>query len=574
MNENQMDISAQQRIDELEQKIALLERENKRTSRQLTSLQGLVERNKLMSQTQQKLSATIQAARSKQEEYMNLLLANCPDVILMFDEEDRLAYCTDEFLRRINLRSFAPINGCEFSVLFGDYMSAAWRQILGDAIRKAKSDRVVVEIDSLLGRSDLGRPQRNYSVQVTPMIGDHGEAVGSMALLHDQTEIISTRDQAEYASRAKSDFLATVSHEIRTPMNAVIGISDMLKKTELTAEQHDHLSNIQNSSYVLLNLINDILDISKIEAGKFELVRDYFHLGHLLESLKMTFEVMMEQRNLHFHCEFAKNLPEVVYGDEKRLRQVLTNLLTNAQKYTESGSVWFRAKCLADGALKFEVEDTGIGIRKEDIPRLCNAFEQLDQVRNKKVIGTGLGLAIASNLCKMMDGVVEVESEYGKGSVFSVTVRLGRGTMEDLAAEIAMSDLQFVAPKARVLLVDDIEINLVIASAMLSEYEITPDEAVNGIKALEMVEKNNYDLILMDHMMPEMDGIEATRLIRAMDGKRATVPIIALTANAVSSAVVTFLSNGFNDFVSKPIDKLQLARCLYKWLPPHRVQTK
>ena len=565
--------SIRQRIDEMEAEILRLGRENKRANRQLTALQAIVDKNKSISQSQAKLSATIQAARSKQEKYMHLLLANCPDIIMMFDEEDRLAYCTDAFLTYTGVRNFGLISGMHCAEIFRRYTNPVWEPILVAAIAQSKRERITLTIERMEGGTDL--PElRTYSAQVSPMVDDGDVALGSMMLLHNQTEILKAKDQAERASNAKSDFLATVSHEIRTPMNAIIGISNILKKTSLTQEQLMHLENIQNSSYVLLNLINDILDISKIEAGKLELIHDYFSLRNLLDSLSATFIVMSEQSGLRFVCEFADDLPEVLCGDEKRLRQVLTNLLTNAQKYTEEGYVWFRAMRIEGGKLRFEVQDTGVGIREEDLPRLYNSFEQLDLVRNKKVVGTGLGLAIASKLCQLMDGAISVESEYGRGSIFAVTVSIPEGQLSDLEEEISMKDIRFTAPTARVLLVDDIDINLMIARAMLEDYDIVPDEAINGVKALDMVIGHEYDLIFMDHMMPEMDGIEATNLIRQMDGYAKTVPIVALTANAVSSAVETFMRNGFNDFVSKPIDPAELSRCLYKWLPEALIEMK
>ena len=563
---NDHDEAMRQRIEQLEAEILHIERENKKANRQLATLRAVVEKNKSISQTQAKLSATIQAARSKQEKYMNLLLENCPDIIMMFDEEDRLAYCTDAFLARANLRNFGLINGYHCSEIFRRYTSPTWERVLCDAIAEAKREQQTVFVGRLEGHVDEFS-ERKFSVSVTPMIGEGDVAVGSMLLLHDQTEILLAKDLAERANNAKSDFLATVSHEIRTPMNAIIGLSNMLKKTQLSEEQIEHLGNIQNSSYVLLNLINDILDISKIEAGKLELVCDYFSLTGLMRSLGATFMVMATQVGLEFVCEFATDLPTVLYGDEKRLRQVLTNLLTNAQKYTESGTVWFRAMRIEGDRLRFEVQDTGVGIRAEDMPRLYNSFEQLDQVRNKNVVGTGLGLAIASKLCKLMDGTISVESEYGVGSVFSVEVSIVEGALKDLGEEISVGDVHFSAPNARVLLVDDIEINLLIASSLLNEYGIVPDEATNGLKALEKVRENRYDIIFMDHMMPEMDGVGATKCIRKMPGYTQTVPIVALTANAVSEAVKTFMESGFTDFVSKPIDAQELSKCLYKWLP-------
>jgi CheY-like chemotaxis protein len=359
-------------------------------------------------------------------------------------------------------------------------------------------------------------------------------------------------------------------------MNAIIGIANILRSTHLDNAQMEYLKGIQNSSNTLLNLINDILDFSKIEAGKLELVPEYFDLPELLRHLKTMFELMFTQKSLYFTCIFDPRLPRVVLGDEKRVGQILTNILNNAYKYTQRGGVTFRVGRDRDsGEFVFEVADTGIGIREDAISRLFTAFEQLDLVRNKKVVGTGLGLAITKRLCGIMSGTISPRSEYGKGSVFTVRLPLAAGGEEDLPAEEGGGDaITFTAESARVLLVDDIQINLEVAKFMLNAFGIEPDLASSGAQAISLVMENHYDLILMDHMMPDMDGVEATGVIRALGGACAAVPIVALTANAVSGAKEMFLKNGFTGFLSKPMDNSELARGLQKWLPSDRIIRK
>jgi CheY-like chemotaxis protein len=411
-----------------------------------------------------------------------------------------------------------------------------------------------------------------------------------MVVFYDATDLLIAKREAENANKAKSDFLATVSHEIRTPMNAIMGITTMMSATTLTGEQQNYLKNIQNSSNVLLTLINDILDFSKIEAGKLELIPEYFRLRSLLHHLQEMFELLFPEKGLSFKCIYSDDLPEVVFGDEKRIGQIITNIINNALKYTRSGGVIFNVTRTAGNAddedlISIAVEDTGIGIKEDAIPRLFTAFEQLDLVRNKKVQGTGLGLAITKRLCAMMSGEIKVESVYGKGSVFTVTLPLKRGRVEDLNQEELMV-IPFTAPRARVLLVDDIEINLDVASFLLSSFEIKSDTARSGSESIEKVKDQSYDLILMDHMMPEMDGVEAVRIIRDLEAKRfgspefaqqtpeqfKPVPIIALTANAISGAREMFLANGFNGFLSKPMDQKALAETLLRWLPEELVE--
>jgi CheY-like chemotaxis protein len=358
----------------------------------------------------------------------------------------------------------------------------------------------------------------------------------------------------------------------------------MMAATELSCEQQNYLKNIQNSSNVLLTLINDILDFSKIEAGKLELLPEYFSLWGLLRHVHEMFELLFLEKNLSFTCIYSDDLPEVVFGDEKRMGQIIANILNNALKYTREGSVVLKASCVpgtsenvipgqsrdAVSFISIAVEDTGIGIKEDAIPRLFTAFEQLDMVRNKQVQGTGLGLAITKRLCSMMSGEIKVTSEYGKGSVFTIILPLKRGRLEDLPQE-ELRVIPFTAPDARVLLVDDIEINLDIASFLLNTFKINPDTAKSGTESIEKVKKQKYDLILMDHMMPGMDGVEAVRIIRSLGDWCAAIPIIALTANAITGAREMFLANGFSGFLSKPMDHKALAEVLLRFLPEELV---
>jgi signal transduction histidine kinase/CheY-like chemotaxis protein len=547
--------------------------ENKKLKRNLSNIQNIFDANKEIMHAQSRLSSVLSASRKKQEIFLNMLLVHCPDIIMLFDNSGRFAYCTEAFLKTANILNFGLINGRTYQEVFESFSSEPFIKSFDEAFKKAAGISETVLTDGLLDMCGGDNP-RNYTVHIASMRDERGQLGGVIALFHDFTDLLRAKETAEHASRAKSDFLATVSHEIRTPMNAIIGLSNILKKTPLSVDQQTHLHNIQNSSRVLLNLINDILDFSKIEAGKLDLINEYFDIKQLLAHQQSIFHTMFKQKGIKFIYRVEDNFPSVVLGDEKRIGQIFINILNNALKYTSEGHVIFSAKREPDNILSFTVEDTGIGIKEEDLPRLFTAFEQFDKVKNKKTTGTGLGLTITKRLCEMMGGTVSVKSKYGAGAAFTVRLSLPAGTQADLKHENKRALLKFTAPSAKVLLVDDIDINIMVAEAMLGEYGIKPDTALNGAQALEFVQKKDYDIIFMDHMMPEMDGVEATRRIRELGGKYESIPIIALTANAVSGAREMFLTSGFNGFLSKPIDSQKLADCLLKWLPEKAIEHK
>ena len=393
---------------------------------------------------------------------------------------------------------------------------------------------------------------------------------------------------ARAASEAKSRFLASMSHEIRTPMNAIIGMSDLMRTDNLDETQKSFFEDIKKMSRTLLQIINDILDISKIEVGKMELHPIHFNLQELYDNLCSMNRFSAESKDLEFRQSFDAGIPRIVYGDDVRIRQILINLLNNAVKYTRDGFVEFTAgRTEREGKdyLVFTVRDTGIGIRKEDFPRLFGNFQQLDGDENRGIMGTGLGLAITKNLTDMMKGTISFDSEYGKGSVFTVYLPLVEGDPERVERKGVKS--KFIATEdTKVLVVDDSRINLKVALAFLAAHGIRADTAESGEEAIEKVRRTSYDLVFMDHMMPGMDGIETTRRIRALaggeekgkpDGSAAgpsrftALPVIALTANAVSGSRERLLAAGMDDFISKPVDARDLNAKLVKWLKPERI---
>ncbi|MDR0325562.1 MAG: transporter substrate-binding domain-containing protein [Oscillospiraceae bacterium] len=376
-------------------------------------------------------------------------------------------------------------------------------------------------------------------------------------------------EEAENANRTKSAFLANMSHEIRTPMNAVIGMSELLQYEKLNDRQAGYVNDINKSALSLLAIINDILDLSKIESGKLELMPVDYDFQALIDNIASMFTFVAGKKGIAFQVEYEGEPPPYLFGDDIRLKQVLTNVCGNAVKFTDNGAVCLKVINAGD-MIVFEVKDTGKGIKKEDIPGLFDAFRQTDIKKNRGIVGTGLGLSISKVYVEMMGGKILVESEYGKGTVFTIAIPLILGSAEGVKADSLEEEEGLYAPGANILVVDDNEFNRRVACGLLILCGIKAKTADSGAEAIESVRQEDFDLVFMDHMMPEMDGLEATAIIRSMGGKYETLPVVALTANAVQGAREMFLANGFNGFVSKPIEARALSAVLKEWLPPER----
>ncbi len=418
-----------------------------------------------------------------------------------------------------------------------------------------------------------------------------------------QGELLEEKVRAESANHAKSDFLANMSHEIRTPINAVLGMNEMILREDHRAQElakddsvdmietlkniNVYANDVKNAGHNLLAIVNDILDFSKIEAGKMDITEAPYQLSSLLNDLNNMILFKAQDKKLDFDIDVDRTLPDDLYGDEVRVRQILTNILGNAVKYTEKGFVrlTLRGEEQGDGTilLKAEITDTGIGIRPEDKEKLFTKFQRLEMERNSTVEGTGLGLVITQRLLDMMGGTIAVESEYGKGSVFTVTIP------QRIVSNVSVGNFQerfennmkqggvykesFRAPNARILIVDDTRINLAVVANLLKSTLMRIDTALSGAEAVKMAEETPYDLILMDQRMPEMDGTEALHKIReTAGGKSSKAPVICLTADAVIGAKERYLSEGFSDYLTKPIDSFALEKMLKKYLPSSKVQ--
>lgn len=391
------------------------------------------------------------------------------------------------------------------------------------------------------------------------------------------------KEQAQTANRVKSDFLANMSHEIRTPINAILGMNEMILREEKDEAIYEYASSVHTAANTLLTLVNDVLDFSKIESGKMEIIPTEYELGSLINDSYNMIAESLEKKGLAIEVQCDESLPRILKGDEVRIRQIFTNLLSNAVKYTEQGRVKITVKGIANEnefRLILQVEDTGIGIRPEDIDKLFHKFERLDMIKNHNIQGTGLGLSITGQLVELMHGEIRVESTYGAGSCFTVSLPqqivdnspLGRIGEYHSTVKTGYHE-SFHAPAAEILVVDDVEMNLLLVRNLLKQTQIQIDTALSGEQCLEMCSRKHYDVIFMDHMMPEMDGIETlARMKKMLDSPNKNTPVIMLTANALTGMREEYLRQGFQDYISKPIQGGRLESLLLKYLPGDKVR--
>jgi PAS domain S-box-containing protein len=547
----------------------------RKLKRQMRDNEQYAQTSRMNAQMQENLYKSMQQNMKRRDEHLRQLLLNAPNIMFLLDHNMKYLLGTRKTAEAVGIDE-DTLEGRSYRTLISQSITREANDTLGEEIQRVMQTGIERAFDFVVGDT-------SYEVSIVPFTDTISDECCVLVIMHDVTDLIAARKAAEEASHAKSDFLSRMSHEIRTPMNAIIGMTAIAKNSQDPEKKDYCLDKIENASAHLLNIINDILDMSKIEANKFSLSSTEFSLEAMLHKVVDVVEFKVEEKSQRLLIRLDEGLPEYIVTDDQRLTQVLTNLISNAVKFTpEAGHINVRVSAVnpppdvSDNhdscVIRFEVEDNGIGVTEEQKERLFHSFEQADNNISRKFGGTGLGLAISKKIVELMGGTIWVESEYGKGSKFIFTVCAPRGhgiskravispeKPEDLrvpAADDEPKDNSTNFMGKRILLAEDIEINSEIVMELLKPSRVAVDCAMNGLQAVSMfaADPRKYHMIFMDLQMPEMDGYQATAAIRALaDPWAKRIPIVAMTANVFREDIEKCLAFGMNDHIGKPIE--------------------
>ena len=554
-----------QDYDNILEQLDASEKERKRIGREFRMLSRRFDILKNNHNSLISLNRSMAQEKIRQETYVELLMRHCPDMIIMLDEELRFLTGTNSVSRVINVEDVSSLYGVKLTAILEQYKPQIFTVEFLKEISLAKRER-----DGSRPPFEVVINNNIFEVTVMPFL-QNDESIGVLIIIHDITELSESKNIAEQASRAKGEFLSRMSHEMRTPMNAVVGMTRIALQSAESERKDYCLDKIEDAATHLLGIINDILDLSKIEADMLELHKHPFDLRQSIEKTVGVLGVRMEEKRQDFTIDIDTAIPDVIVGDELRFTQVISNLLSNANKFTPKGGtislniVHFQS---GDGSmLRVEVTDSGIGISPTQHSRMFSVFEQADGSTTREFGGSGLGLPICKKIVTIMGGYIWIESELGQGAkfIFTMPFEASSESMEAVAEDESIPDLT----GRKILIAEDVDINREIIEAILDATGAKITFAENGAEAVEEYQENfeNIDMIFMDIQMPIMDGFEATRVIRSTKNRKAkTIPIIAMTANVFREDVERCLAAGTNAHVGKPIDPTELFRVIGRYL--------
>jgi len=544
--------------------LARLRKENTKLQYQIKNYEALFARNKTVSVALTSMNAAMKKEKTKGQKYMSLLLDNCPDMILLLDSNLCFVHCTKVFLECIDVPSFGFITGRSYQEVFSRFAQPTWLEALRRVFEKAMEDQMPVTFEDVLDIANTGEP-RHYTIQFRPMIDEADLAEGALLLFHDMTEILLAKEEAEKGSAAKGTFLSNMSHEIRTPLNAILGMTNIAQAAKADLAKKDYcLGKIKDASAHLLGVINDILDMSKIEANKFELNYSEFNIEKLLKDVVNVSNFRIEEKNQHFIVHIDNNLPSYVVSDEQHLAQVIVNLLSNAVKFTpENGKVKLSILLVEEQqglcTIRVEIEDTGIGISDEQRQRLFKPFEQADASISRKFGGTGLGLTISKKIIEMMDGNIWVESTFGEGSNFIFTFKARRGASEYTLPILPVGTNW---DTLRVLVIDDAPDVSILFKRFSEAIGFYCDGATSIAEADTLIKEASapYDVFFINWRRPEAECIPWIQSMRShIQPEGVVIMVSSMDLGIIETEARAF---GINHFISKPLFSSVIVDCI------------